>query len=63
MLDLTLPNMTCGGCARGVTAAIKTIDAEAELRFDLPNRKVQITTKASAEAVARAVTEAGFPPA
>lgn len=63
MLDLTLPDMTCGGCARGVTAAIKTVDADAGLSFDLPNRKVRVTTSASAEVVTRAVTEAGFPPA
>lgn len=63
MLDLTLPNMTCGGCARGVTAAIKALDAAAELQFDVPARKVKVTTTASAEAVTRAVTHAGFPPA
>lgn len=63
MLDLTLPEMTCGGCARGVTAAIKAVDADAELQIDVASRKVKVTTKASAEAVTRAVTEAGFPPA
>lgn len=63
MLDLSFPDMTCGGCACIVTAAIKTLDAGAELGFDFANRKVTITTSATAEAVTRAVTEAGFPPA
>ena len=31
MLELTLPGMTCGGCARGVTAAIKSVDPAAEV--------------------------------
>ena len=37
MLDLTIPDMTCGGCARGVTAAIKSVDPAAELVIDEPH--------------------------
>ena len=62
MLDLTIPDMTCGGCARGVTAAIKAIDPAAELVIDLDSHKVQVKTSASAEAVKAAVVEAGFAP-
>lgn len=62
MLDLTIPDMTCGGCARGVTAAIKSVDAAAELVIDLEAHKVRVTTTASAEAVKAAVVEAGFSP-
>ena len=63
MLDLTIPDMTCGGCARGVTAAIKSVDPGAVLVIDIDARKVQVTTSASAEAVKAAVVEAGFTPA
>lgn len=62
MLELTLPGMTCGGCARGVTAAIKTVDPTAEVVIDLPNRNVQIKTSAPGEAIKAAVEDAGFTP-
>ncbi len=62
MLDLTIPDMTCGGCARGVTAAIKSVDPLAELTIDIDSHRVQVTTSASAEAVKAAVVEAGFTP-
>jgi copper chaperone len=62
MLDLTIPDMTCGGCARGVTAAIKAIDPGAELVIDLDSHHVQVRTSATAEAVKAAVVEAGFAP-
>ena len=63
MLDLTIPDMTCGGCARGVTAAIKSVDPAAELVIDVATNKVQVKTSASAESVKKAVVEAGFTPA
>ena len=63
MLDLTIPDMTCGGCARGVTAAIKAVDPAAELVIDIPTHKVRVKTSASAESVKTAVAEAGFTPA
>ena len=62
MLDLTIPDMTCGGCARGVTAAIKSVDPGAELVIDIDSHKVQVKTSASAEAVKAAVVDAGFTP-
>ena len=63
MLNLTIPDMTCGGCARGVTAAVKSVDPAAELLIDLETHKVQVKTAASAEAVKSAIVEAGFTPA
>ena len=62
MLDLTIPDMTCGGCARGVTAAVKSVDPTAELVIDVATHKVQVKTSASADAVKKAVVEAGFTP-
>ena len=63
MLDLTIPDMTCGGCARGVTAAIKAVDPAAELTIDIDTHRVQVKTSASAAMVKNAVIEAGFTPA
>jgi copper chaperone len=63
MIELTVPDMTCGGCARGVTAAIKAVDPTAEVVIDVASRKVQVTTKADADTVKSAVRDAGFAPA
>jgi copper chaperone len=62
MIDMTIPDMTCGGCARAVSAAIKTVDPTAEIAADVSARKVQIKTFASAAALQQAVVEAGFTP-
>ena len=63
MLDLTIPDMTCGGCARGVTQAVKSVDAAAELVIDLDSHRVQVKTTASEDAIKSAIVEAGFTPA
>jgi copper chaperone len=60
MLELTLPGMTCGGCARGVTAAIKSVDPAAEVVTDVPARTVRIESSAKPEAIKAAVAEAGY---
>lgn len=55
-------DMTCGGCARAVGAAIRAIDPDARVTADPPTRRVDVeTTRAEAE-VREALTAAGFPP-
>lgn len=60
MLELNLPGMTCGGCARGVTAAIKSVDPKAEVVTDVASRTVRVETSAKSEAIKAAVAEAGY---
>lgn len=61
-MEFHVENMTCGGCARGVTRAIQALDANAKVITDPPSRKVTVETTATKEQVAEALTEAGFPP-
>jgi copper chaperone len=63
MIELSLPGMTCGGCARGVSAALKALDPDIQIETDLTSRKVRVTTTATEQAVRQAVAEAGFEPA
>lgn len=63
MLDLQIPNMTCGHCARAVTEAVKAADPAAKVVIDLPTHKVQIETQAPREAVLARLAEAGYEPA
>ncbi len=61
MFQLTLPGMTCGGCARRVTNAILSVDPGAEIVADPPSRAVQITSKATEQALLAALNDAGYP--
>ena len=61
-MQFHLDDMTCGGCARAVTKAIKTVDPDASVVADPPTRQVEVTTSASRERVITALREAGFPP-
>ncbi len=62
-IDLTLPDMTCGHCARTVTATVQKVDPAAQLKIDLPTHKVQIESGQPAQAFVAALTEEGYPPA
>ena len=60
-MQLHIENMTCGGCARSVTAAIKEVDADATVEIDLPTKRVHIASARPAEHFIQALDEAGFP--
>ena len=53
-------NMTCAGCARGVTKAIETLDPAAEVAIDVPGRLVTVHSVRSSEEVGSAIVRAGF---
>ena len=38
-----IPNMSCGGCARGVTRAIESVDAKARITIDQASREGECT--------------------
>jgi copper chaperone len=54
--------MTCGGCARAVTAAIRSLDPSAEVRADPPTHSLEVQTTRPEPEVRAALTAAGFPP-
>lgn len=61
-MQFHIEDMTCGGCARGVTKAIQSVDPNAEVLTDPPSRSVQVTSSATREQLEAALREAGFPP-
>ena len=63
MIELTLPDMTCGHCVKAVTQAVQQLDAAAQVHVDLPTHKVQITSSQPLEAIRAALTDEGYPPA
>ncbi len=63
MLDLQIPDMTCGHCVKAVTAAVKAADPAAALQIDLPTHRVQVQTAVPREQVVARLVEAGYTPA
>lgn len=63
MIELTLPDMTCGHCVRTVTKTVQGVDAQAKLEIDLPTHRVRIDSSREREAFAKALTEEGYAPA
>lgn len=52
--------MTCDGCVRAVTKAIQRLDPVARVSVDLAAGKVSVDGGLAADAVQRAVEQAGF---
>ncbi|MBI0535069.1 copper chaperone [Roseomonas sp. KE2513] len=48
MIRFHIANMNCGGCAKGVAAALREADPHAEPRFDLDRREVALDAPATA---------------
>jgi len=61
MLRFHVPKMACGGCVKGVTAAIQNIDRQAQVQADLQVREVTVTaTSSEAAALLQALEKAGY---
>lgn len=60
MAQFLVTGMTCAGCARSVTNAIKSVDAGATVEVDLARKLVSVDSATDAEALAGAIRAAGF---
>ncbi len=64
MIELTLPDMTCGHCVKTVTATVHHLDANARVTIDLPSHRVQVeSSAASRDSIVKALAEEGYPAA
>jgi copper chaperone len=59
-LQLKVPNMACSACGDTITKAIKAIDPTAIVQTDPQTKLVEIETQASSNAIAQAITAAGY---
>ena len=62
MIELKVPDMTCGHCVSTITKAVKDLDASAKVEVSLPDHRVLVDTKASKEDLVRSIAEAGYTP-
>jgi len=63
MIEMTLPDMSCGHCAGAVTQACKQVDPAAKVEVDLGAKKVRIESAGERQEFAEALSDAGYPPA
>jgi len=63
MMEFSLPDMSCGHCVSSVTKAVKQADPAAKVDVDLAGKRVKVETTQPREPIARALSEAGYPPA
>ena len=60
MIEFKVQGMTCGGCVRGVTSALKRDDADAVVDVDLAGKTVAVNSTADAQQLKQAIEKAGF---
>ena len=60
MVQFHVAGMTCGGCARSVTNAVKGVDAGASVNVDLATKLVTVDSHADAATIAGAIKAAGY---
>ena len=60
MTTYRVDGMSCGGCAKSVTNAIKAVAPDAEVSVDLDAKTVTVNGLDDAAKVAAAVDDAGF---
>ena len=59
-MKLFVENMTCGGCAKGVTASLKTADEQATVNIDVAAKLVELETTLDQTAVLAVLEEDGW---
>ncbi len=56
----TVTGMTCGHCEKAVTRAIQEVDAQAQVKIDRSQNKVEVESTQTREALAHAIAEEGY---
>lgn len=57
---LDVKGMTCQGCVNAVTRIVKRADPQAEVKIDLPSGRVDLQSSLAADALAQAISTAGY---
>lgn len=61
-MQFQIDNMNCGGCAKSVTSAIHSMDAQAKVEINLAAKRVSVQSDLAEAAISTALQNAGFPP-
>ena len=63
MIELQLPDMTCGHCVRTVTEVARRLDPGAQVQTDLATHTARFETQTDEHTLRKALEEEGYPPA
>jgi copper chaperone len=61
MITLKVPDMSCSHCSGVITKALKQLDPNAEIGFDMHHRMIQVETSSTPTMVVDALDKAGYP--
>jgi copper chaperone len=59
-MKLLIQDMSCAGCVRSVTAAVKALDPQAAVSVDLDSKVAELESSQAVDAIIQALDEAGF---
>jgi len=62
MIEIKVPDMTCGHCASTITKAVKELDSAAVVEVSLDDHRVRIQSRSPRDDVVHAIAEAGYTP-
>ena len=60
MIETKVLGMTCQGCVKSVTNALKSLDANAEVTVELATKLVTVKTNKNASDVKATIEDAGY---
>jgi copper chaperone len=62
MIELTIPDMTCGGCAASITRVVQGMDPAATVEADVETKRVRIESQLDTTRLLDVIEAAGFSP-
>jgi Cu+-exporting ATPase len=62
MIELTVEDMTCGGCVASITRVVKGLDPDAKVNANVETKRVSIDSVTDTDAVVAAIANAGYHP-
>ena len=62
MIELTINDMTCGGCVASINRIVKALDPIANVVADVTSKRVKIDSVIENDAVLAAISDAGYHP-
>ena len=63
IIQLKVPDMAYGACAKSITEAIRNLDSQAIIQVDADTKQAMLETQVSESSVREAITSAGYNPA
>ncbi len=61
MIKLSIPDMSCGHCAGVITKALKGLDPDTTVQFNMPAHTADVTTIEKLDVVVETLAAAGYP--